>query len=178
MGSLGPQARVAKSVEFVRETFARLQQNLWLPALLARLAMAGEFIPSGFGKVTDLPKLIAYFVQLGIPAPALTAALSSTTELVCGVLLLLGLATRFAALALTIVMTVAILTARLPDVHGVGDFFYLPEVAYIVIFAWLVFAGAGEVSVDHWIRGRAGQASRRDPASWAASRTKMPSRAG
>jgi putative oxidoreductase len=178
MGSLGPPARVAKSVEFVREIFAHLQRNLWLPALVGRLAMAGEFIPSGFGKVTDLPKLIANFVELGIPAPALSAALSATTELVCGVLLLVGLATRFAALGLTIVMTVAILTARLPEVHGVGDFFYLPEAAYIVIFLWLIFAGAGEVSVDHWIGGRAGRAGRRDSASWAARRTKMPSRAG
>jgi putative oxidoreductase len=154
MGSLGPVARVAKSAEFVREGFAHLQRNLWLPALVGRFAMAGEFIPSGFGKVRDLPKLIANFVELDIPAPALSAALSATTELVCGVLLLVGLATRFAALALTIVMTVAIVTARLPEVHGVGDFFYLPEAAYIVIFLWLIFAGAGEVSLDHWLGKR------------------------
>ena len=113
--------------------------------------MAGEFIPSGFGKVTDLPRLTRYFVELGIPAPALSAAASATTELVCGVLLLAGLATRFAAAALTVVMTVAIVTARLPDVHTVGDFFYLPETAYVVIFLWLIFAGAGELSADRWI---------------------------
>jgi putative oxidoreductase len=113
--------------------------------------MAGEFIPSGFGKVTDLPKLAAYFAELGIPAPAMSAAVSATTELVCGLLLLAGLATRFAAAALTVVMTVAILTARLHDVHTVGDFFYLPEVAYVVIFLWLIFAGPGTLSADRWI---------------------------
>ena len=80
-------------MEFVRQVFARLQRNLWLPALVARLAMAGEFIPSGFGKVMNLPKLTADFVELGIPAPALSAAASATTEIVCGVLLLVGLGT-------------------------------------------------------------------------------------
>ncbi|AKU96052.1 hypothetical protein AKJ09_02716 [Labilithrix luteola] len=37
------------------------------------------------------------------------------------------LATRFAAAALAVVMTVAILTARRGDVHTLGDFFYLPR---------------------------------------------------
>jgi putative oxidoreductase len=129
--------------------------------------MAGEFIPSGFSKVTDLHKLAAYFVTLGIPVPALSAALSATTELVGGVLLLLGLGTRFAAAALTVVMTVAILTAKLPEVHTVGDFFYQPEPAYIVIFLWLIFGGAGKVSIDHWI------------ADWADRKTTAPpARAG
>ena len=145
---------MAKMVELVREVFGRLQRNLWLPALVGRLAMAGEFIPSGFGKLMALPKLTAYFVELGIPAPALSAAASATTELVGGLLLLVGLATRFAAAALTVVMTIAILSARLPDVHTVGDFFYLPEAAYIVIFLGLIFGGAGHVSVDRWIAGR------------------------
>jgi putative oxidoreductase len=155
-----PETRVANLVELVQGAFARLQRNLWLPALVARLAMAGEFIPSGFGKLMVLPKLTAYFVELGIPAPALSAAASSTTELVCGLLLLVGLATRFAAAALSVVMTVAILTARLPDARTVGDFFSLPEVTYIVIFLWLIFAGAGEVSVDGWIAGRMTRSSK------------------
>jgi putative oxidoreductase len=146
----------------LRQVGDRLQRNLWLPALVARLAMAGEFIPSGFGKLTDLPKLTAYFVELGLPAPALSAAASATTELLCGVLLLIGFATRFAAAALTVVMTVAILTAKLPGVHTLGDFFYLPEPAYIVIFFWLFFYGAGKVSVDHWI---ARPAAGRSPAA-------------
>jgi putative oxidoreductase len=147
--------RAMKIVEFVRQLFARLERRLWLPALVGRLAIAGEFIPSGFGKVSDLPKLTANFVQLGLPAPAQTAAVSATTELVCGVLLLVGLGTRFAAAALTVVMTVAFLTAKLPDVHTVGDFFYQPETMYIVIFLWLIFGGAGKLSVDQWIAKKA-----------------------
>src|SRR5579863_6103387 len=116
--------------------------------------MAGEFIPSGLGKVSHLDKLTVYFVELKIPAPGLNAAASATTELVAGVLLLFGLGTRFAAAALTVVMAVAILTAKLGEVHSLGDFFYLPEPAYIVIFVGLIFGGGGRVSLDAVIAKR------------------------
>jgi putative oxidoreductase len=141
-------------VAFVDRAFEWLQGIGWLPLLIARVAMAGEFIPSGWGKLGNLPKLTAYFVTLGIPAPGLNAAASATTELVGGILLLIGLGTRFAAAALTVVMTVAILTARLQDAHTIGDFFYLPEPAYIVIFLILISQGAGRISVDHLIAAR------------------------
>ena len=141
-------------VAFVDRAFKWLGGMAWLPLLLARIAMAGEFIPSGWGKLGDLPKLTAYFASLGIPAPALNAAASATTELVGGILLLLGLGTRFAAAALTVVMTVAILTARIHDAHTIGDFFYLPEPAYIVIFLVLISQGGGRISLDQVIATR------------------------
>lgn len=146
--------RMREFVAFVDRAFKWLGEMAWLPLLLARLAMAGEFIPSGWGKLGNLPKLTAYFVSLGIPAPGLNAAASATTELVGGILLLLGLGTRFAAAALTVVMTVAILTARIHDAHTIGDFFYLPEPAYIVIFLVLISQGAGRMSVDRVIADR------------------------
>lgn len=141
-------------VAFVDRAFKWLQGIGWVPLLIARIAMAGEFIPSGWGKLHDLPKLTTYFASLGIPAPGLNAAASATTELVGGILLLLGLGTRFAAAALTVVMTVAILTARLQDAHTIGDFFYLPEPAYIVIFLVLISQGPGRISVDQLIATR------------------------
>ena len=139
---------------FVDRAFKWLGGHAWISLLIARIAMAGEFIPSGWGKLGNLSKLTAYFATLGIPAPGLNAAASATTELVGGILLLVGLGTRFAAAALTVVMTVAILTARIQDVHTIGDFFYLPEPAYIVIFLVLIFNGPGEISVDRLIAAR------------------------
>jgi putative oxidoreductase len=141
-------------VAFVDRASGWLREAGWLPLLIARIAMAGEFIPSGWGKLGNLPKLTAYFVTLGIPAPGLNAAASAATELFGGLLLLLGLGTRFAAAALTVVMIVAILTARLQDAHTIGDFFYLPEPSYIVIFLVLIFYGAGRISVDQLIAAR------------------------
>jgi putative oxidoreductase len=141
-------------VQLIERVFAALSRNVWLPALLARLSMAAEFISSGSGKLGNLPKLTAYFIQLGIPAPAVTAAATATTELVGGILLLLGLGTRFAAAALSVVMVMAIFTAKIKEVHTLGDFFYLSEPSYLVIFVWLVFEGGGKISLDHLIARR------------------------
>jgi putative oxidoreductase len=149
---------VRQLTELVERVFAWLGARAWVALLVGRLAMAGEFIPSGWGKLGNLPKLTAYFVTLGIPAPALNAAASATTELVGGLLLLVGLGTRFAAVALTVVMTVAILTARLQDAHTIGDFFYLPEPGYIVVFLVLLFEGGGKASLDHVIASRRARA--------------------
>jgi putative oxidoreductase len=135
---------------FVTKTFTALEKRQSIPILLARLAMGYEFASSGFGKVSDLPKLTKYFVELGIPAPGANAAFTAVTELVCGVLLLLGLGTRFAAAPLTVLMTVAIFTAQIKEkqIHGLGDFLYLSEVAFVVIFVWLIFSGGGDYSLD------------------------------
>lgn len=149
---------MGKLLALVERVFQWLGRNTWVPALVARLAMAGEFISSGSGKLGNLAKLTAYFTELGIPAPGLNAAATATTELVGGVLLLLGLGTRFAAAALSVVMTVAIFTARIKEAHSIGDFFYLSEPCYLVIFLWLIFQGAGKASIDHLIvQRRAGK---------------------
>src|SRR5215510_9574202 len=83
----------------------------WLPPTVARLTVGLVFFQSGWGKLHDLEKVTNYFTELGLPAPAFQAALASTTEFVCGTLLLVGLATRFAAVPLMITMCVAIRTA-------------------------------------------------------------------
>jgi putative oxidoreductase len=145
---------IARLVALVQRTFAWLGGHGWIALLACRLSMAGEFIPSGWGKLGNLAKLTAYFETLHIPAPGINAAASATTELVGGLLLLVGLGTRFASVALTVVMMVAILTARLQDAHTIGDFFYLPEPAYIVIFLVLIFHGPGRVSLDRVIAER------------------------
>jgi putative oxidoreductase len=49
----------------------------------------------------------------------------------------------FAAAPLAIVMFVAILTAKIEEVHTLSDFLYLSEPAFLVIFVWLVFSGPG-----------------------------------
>src|SRR5258708_3232048 len=80
---------------------ARIGRALdWLPPTVARLTVGLIFFQSGWGKLHDLAKVTDYFTELGLPAPAFQATLASTTEFVCGSLLLAGLATRFAAVPL------------------------------------------------------------------------------
>src|SRR3569832_221015 len=70
----------------------------FLGPTLARLTLASVFIGTGWGKLNNLGSTIEYFTSLHIPAPAFNARLAAGTEFVGGVLLLLGLFTRLAAL--------------------------------------------------------------------------------
>jgi putative oxidoreductase len=140
------------------QTLERLAERIggalsWLPPTVARLTVGVIFLQSGWGKLHNLAKVTDYFTELGLPAPALQAALSSTTELVCGSLLLAGLATRFAAVPLIVTMTVALRTALWPQIDSLGSLFGLVEFLYIALLLFLATNGAGPVSLD-WVIGR------------------------
>jgi putative oxidoreductase len=120
----------------------------WLPPLLARVAVGLVFAGAGWGKVQNLPQVIEFFRSLGIPAPELQAPFVAATELCCGLLLVLGLATRFAAVPLVVTMIVAIRTALWDEIEGAIDLFGREESLLIVLLVWLAVAGAGAVSLD------------------------------
>jgi len=125
----------------------------WLPATVARLTVGLIFFQSGWGKLHNLAKVTDYFTELGLPAPAFQATLASTTEFVCGSLLLVGLATRFAAVPLMITMTVALRTALWSQIDSLGSLFGLAEYLYIALLLFLATNGAGPISLD-WVIGR------------------------
>ncbi len=120
----------------------------WVPPLLARLSVGLVFVTAGWGKLQNLDKVIEFFRSLGIPAPELQAPFVAATELSCGLLLVLGLGTRFAAVPLVVTMLVAIRTALWSELEGAIDLFGREEYLFIVLLAWLAIAGAGAVSLD------------------------------
>ncbi len=129
----------------------------WLSPAIARLTVGTVFLRSGWGKLHDLESVTKYFTELGLPAPGFQATLASGTELVCGGLLLLGLATRFAAVPLIVVMAVAIRTALWDQVEGVASLVGLLEFSYAALLLWLATDGAGPLSLDHLIGLTAGR---------------------
>ena len=134
-----------------------LREFDWIPILLVRLSVGLLFFESGRGKLfLKLQELGDYFVQLGIPLPHLNAFVVASIEFFGGICLILGLATRVVAVPLLFTMLVAILTASIKTVNTLGDFLYLPEVLLLVIFVWLVFSGAGKVSIDHFLAPKLG----------------------
>jgi putative oxidoreductase len=122
--------------------------------LVARLTVGILFVSTGWGKVHNLPKIIAYFGELHIPAPAFNAVLASFTELIGGTLLVVGLASRLAALPLMVTMVVAILTAKLEEIHGLPDLFGEVEWTYLVLLMVVVVFGPGKASLDALVRSR------------------------
>jgi len=129
----------------------------WLAPLLARVTVGWVFASTGWGKLHNLPKIIDYFTELGVPYPQYQAPFASANEFVCGLLVLFGLATRIAAIPLIIVMLVAIRTAQWTNVDSIPALLGLVEWAYIAIFAWLAIAGPGPVSIDGLIARMTGR---------------------
>jgi putative oxidoreductase len=88
---------------------------------------------------------VAEFVRFGFPDSAVVVYLVGAVEVVAGLMLVLGLATRLAALGLAVVMAGAILTAGLT----VGGPFHLGLApALLAANLWLLRAGAGTLALD------------------------------
>lgn len=135
--------------------------------LLARTGLAATFWLSGQSKIEGLQIDIlgGSPLQLGWPhltsgaiglfreeyrlpllSPELAATLAATAEHVFPVLLLLGLATRFSAIAL-MVMTLVIQILVYPDAWPV-------HATWMTAQLYLIACGAGVISLDHRISHR------------------------
>ncbi len=139
-------------MHFIAQILNRLRAVLdffvWLPPLAARLTVGWVFIESGWGKLHHLDKVTGFFTELGLPAPAFQSHLVATTEFAGGLALLLGLFSRLASVPLTIIMCVAIATAKKEDLHGFSDLLGLSEYLYIVLLIWIAVQGPGLLSLD------------------------------
>ena len=129
-----------------------LQKNIDIPLLLIRLTVGVIFIQTGWGKISHFSNTVEYFTMLGIPMPAINAAMASVTEFGGGICTVLGLMSRLVSIPLSFVMCVAILTAQLTEIHSLSDFIRLQELDYMLFFVTLIFAGAGKFSVDYLIK--------------------------
>lgn len=124
----------------------------FLAPLLARGVIGQAFYYTGKAKLANPP--VEFFSSLGIPFPEANAVFVAHLEHYGGMLLIAGLATRLVAFLLSSTMVVAILTAHREEVwnaaRGIGDstLVDLAAVAYLTIVVWLVFFGAGVVSLD------------------------------
>jgi putative oxidoreductase len=152
--------RVTKLVE---KAVSVARKADWAVLLVARLTVGVLFVSTGWGKVHNLVKVTAYFGdELHIPMPHFNAVLASYTELVCGSLLVVGIASRFVAIPLIITMAVALLTAKAPEIHGLADLFGEIEWTYLAILLVIVALGPGVASVDgavKWLRLRPGHSA-------------------
>lgn len=76
-------------------------------AFAARLLIAALFLPAGLAKITGFAGTVGYIASAGLPAPTLAAAAAVILEIGGGIALLVGLGTRYAALALAFFTLVA-----------------------------------------------------------------------
>jgi putative oxidoreductase len=139
----------------------RMSSGLQSPFLLAvRLYWGWQFMQTGWGKLSDIGKVVGFFTALGIPAPALNAYFVSALEFGGGILLILGLGSRLIALPLVIDMIVAYITA---DREALLSIFSNPDkftaaAPYIFLVASLIVLifGPGKYSLDALLAARRG----------------------
>jgi len=122
----------------------RAAENLLGPLadLLIRLWIAQAFIVSGILKVSDWDTAIylaAYEYPVTWMDPGTAALLGVTIELLGGLLLALGLATRAAAFAMLVLAVVIQTQYQALDIN----------LLWAALLGWQVVRGAGPLSLDH-----------------------------
>jgi putative oxidoreductase len=119
-------------------------------ALLARLMLVFIFILEGWGKIGDYQGTQQYMESFGVPGMLLPLVI--LTELGGGLLVAFGLFTRLAALALAGFCVLAALFFH-RNVGDVNEFIqFTKDIAIAGGFLALVAFGAGDWSVDAWLR--------------------------
>jgi uncharacterized membrane protein YphA (DoxX/SURF4 family) len=92
------------------------------------------------------------FTRIGIPHPQFFGPFVGCVEIVCGFLLLIGLFTRFASIALLIDITVAILSTKVPILLKQGwwpaEAEARTDYAMLMGLIFLLIVGAGASSID------------------------------
>jgi putative oxidoreductase len=132
--------------------------------LLVRVSLGLFFAISGANKLFvagGTKPVYDTLVKAKVPFPRQTAYFVAGVEFVCGSLVAVGFLSTPACVALLIDMTVAVLTSALSTLpkglsplNWLDDFFYLPEVLYVLSFFWLICSGPGRFSVDYWLAGK------------------------
>src|SRR5438270_13224596 len=118
-----------------------------LALFVMRLALGAVMLVHGYHKVFGgLHRHVEMVTHLGLPA--WSAYLSAYTEFLGGLLILLGLFTRIAALGICTDLSVAILKVHLHNgLMGPGGYEFPLAVAALAF--GLIFFGGGSIAIDH-----------------------------
>jgi uncharacterized membrane protein YphA (DoxX/SURF4 family) len=121
--------------------------------LLIRLLVGAVFVSEGIQKFLFPADLgVGRFTKIGMPSPEVLAPFVGVVEIVGGLLLLLGVLTRLAALALLVDMLVAIATTKLPILLKDGFWKMAHEArtdwSMLLGALLLLLGGAGAWSLD------------------------------
>lgn len=124
--------------------FTSLQNPL---SLIGRVLLSLLFIPAGFSKIGGFAATVGYAAAKGVPFPQLAIATAIGVELGLGLLLLVGLQTRWAALGIAVfTVVISFIFHPLSDPSQAQAFFKNIAVVggLLTVAAW----GAGGWSLD------------------------------
>ena len=125
--------------------------------LLGRVLIAAIFIQSGFGKLTDLGGFTTMMAKAGVPMSSVLAPIGAVIEFGGGLAILLGLGTRYAALAMIVFVAAATLISHRfwtypPEQQQAQITNFAKNVAIIGGFLLVFVTGGGHYSLERWLR--------------------------
>jgi putative oxidoreductase len=137
--------------------FRRGASSLQSPLLLlVRLYWGWQFAQSGWGRLHHIPQATQFFASLHIPFPGVNVVFVSSLEFVGGILLVLGLASRFISLLLACDMTVAYLTSDSEALHSIfsdpGKFYNADPYTFLFASLLILIFGPGRFALDWLLR--------------------------
>jgi len=140
--------------------------SAWDAVVLIRLMVGSIFLAEGIQKFLYAKELGAgRFAKIGIPFPEIMGPFVGGVEILCGALVLVGLLTRFAAVPLLVIMTVAFVSTKVPVLLGHGFWGFslreLPRYGFLSMMheartdlcmwlgsLFLLLVGSGRWSID------------------------------
>ena len=119
-------------IRLINTLFDKLGALNFLAPLALRLFLAPIFILAGMNKLSNVQNVAFWFESLGFPAPEVMVWLAGGTELIGGIMLLIGFGVRWAAVPLMVTMAVAAST------HWDNGWHALPEQELTMPWEWRV----------------------------------------
>lgn len=122
--------------------------------VLIRLSLGLIFFTQGILKFTDPHMGVLRFTRIGFPCPAFTAHFVGVFEIVCGLMVLIGLWTRLGSIPLLIINLTAIATTKIPELFRPEQGFWFmvfdarTDFAMLTGLLFLLAAGGGRWTVD------------------------------
>jgi uncharacterized membrane protein YphA (DoxX/SURF4 family) len=138
------------NAEWSRKTVPVRSQTI----VLIRIAVGLIFVTQGVLKYTDPNIGVSRFTKIGFSHPAFTAHFVGAFEIVCGALVLVGFATRVAAVPLLVVICTAIATTKIPELSRSNQGFWFmvsdarTDFSMLMSLLFLILAGPGCWSLD------------------------------
>lgn len=120
--------------------------------LIGRILLSAIFLWSGYGTSPHVSELAKYLGTLGIPLPVVAAVLALIWESIGGLGVLLGLYTRWSALALA---GFCLITAIMVHYHPekMSDMIeFMKNLAMAGGFLFVATHGGGQWSLDHLLK--------------------------
>ena len=129
------------------------EERILSSGILIRLMVGSVFLSEGIQKFL-YPEIrgVGRFIRIGIPYPEFTGPFVGSFEILCGILILIGLCTRKTSVPLIIIMLVAIVSTKTPILFESG-FWQMAhdartDFAMLLGSFYLFIAGGGAWSVD------------------------------